>query len=48
MQSLDHLLAFFDPDIAVVGVTGIRTLGNVVVLGIIAPVELIGFTGFVN
>ena len=41
MQSLDHSLCFFDTHVAVIGVRRIRALGNAVVLGIIAPVELI-------
>ncbi len=48
MERFDHLLALVDTDIAVIGVRGIRTLGNAVVLGIVAPVELSGITGFVD
>ena len=40
MQRLDHGLHLVDPDIAVIGVGRVRTLGNVVVFRVIAPVEL--------
>ena len=41
VKRLDHLLAFLDAHIAVVGIGGIGALGAVVVDGIIAPIVLL-------
>ena len=41
VERLNHLLALGDSDVAVIGVGGIGALGDVVVLRVIAPVELI-------
>ena len=46
MQSLNHLLELIDADFAVVGIGGVGTLGNVVVLGIVAPV--VAADGLIN
>ena len=40
VKAHDHLLEFVDPDFAVVRVRAVASLGHVVVLGIVAPVEL--------
>ena len=40
VQSLNHTLIFVYPDSAVRRVCGVTALGNVVVLGVITPVEL--------
>ena len=41
VERLHHLLAFPDPHVAVGGIGGVGAFGNVVVLRIVAPVELV-------
>ena len=47
MQGLNHLLELLNTDLAVVRIGGVGTLGNVVVHGIVAPVET-GVLGLVH
>ena len=48
VQRLHHLLVFLDTNCTVEGVGGVAALGNVIVFGIVAPVELGIGIAFVN
>ena len=48
VERLDHLLALGDSHVAVIGVRGVGALGNVVVLRVVAPVELVVGTRLVD
>ena len=45
VQRLDHRFTFLDTDVAVIGVGGVGAFGNTIVLGIVAPVELVAVIG---